>query len=72
MAMTMRGDDRRQSALFSYLSPEDRVPQDHPLRIIRELVDRVLVELSPRFDELYAEVGRPSIPPPTPPRTEPQ
>lgn len=59
----MRGEDRRQSALFSYLSPEDRVPQDHPLRIIRELMDRVLVELSPGFDELYAKVGRPSIPP---------
>jgi transposase len=59
----MRGDDRRQGAMFSYLSPEDRVPRDHPLRAIRQLVDRALTELSPRFTRLYARVGRPSIPP---------
>ena len=59
----MRGDDRQQAAMFSYLSPEARVPQDHPLRAIRSLVDEVLAELSPRFETLYARVGRPSIPP---------
>lgn len=59
----MRGDDRQQAAMFSYISPEARVPQDHPLRAIRVLVDEVLVELSPRFETLYARVGRPSIPP---------
>jgi len=59
----MRGDDRQQAAMFSYLSPEARVPQDHPLRVIRTLVDEVLRELSPRFGGLYAQVGRPSIPP---------
>jgi transposase len=59
----MRGDDRQQAAMFSYLSPEARVPQDHPLRAIRSLGDEVLAALSPRFDTLYAQVGRPSIPP---------
>lgn len=59
----MRGDDEQQAGMFSYLSPEERVPQDHPLRTIRRLVDRVLGELSPDFDRLYAKVGRPSVPP---------
>src|SRR6266849_595878 len=59
----MRGDDEQQAAMFSYLSPEARVPQDHPLRAIRALVDEVLAELSSRFDTLYARLGRPSIPP---------
>jgi transposase len=59
----MRGDDRQQQAIFSYLSPEQRVPQDHPLRIIRTLVDGVLEELSPTLDQIYSHIGRPSIPP---------
>src|SRR5215467_11534320 len=59
----MRGDDWQQAAMFSYISPEAGVPQDHPLRAIRSLVDEVLVELSPRFETLYSRVGRPSIPP---------
>ena len=59
----MRGDDRKQSAMFSYLSPEARVPQDHPLRAIRAMVDAALSELSPRLEGLYARVGRPSIAP---------
>jgi transposase len=59
----MRGDDRLQDAMYSYISPEARVPQDHPLRAIRALVDDVLRELSPRFARLYARVGRPSIAP---------
>ncbi len=59
----MRGDDRQQAAMFSYISPEARVPQDHPLRAIRTLVDEILAELSPRFESLYSQVGRPSIPP---------
>jgi transposase len=49
--------------MFSYLSPEKRVPRDHPLRPMREMVDRALVELSPRFEGLYAKTGRPSIAP---------
>src|ERR1035437_5094853 len=59
----MRGEDRQQGAMFSYLSPEQRVPRDHPLRAIREIVDAVLGELSPEFARLYAENGRPSIAP---------
>jgi transposase len=49
--------------LFSYISLEDRVPADHPLRAIRALVEPILVELAPRWAGLYAETGRPSIPP---------
>jgi transposase len=49
--------------MFSYLSPEKRVPRDHPLRPLRGMVDRALEELSPRFDALYARTGRPSIAP---------
>ena len=59
----MRGPDERQAILFSYRSIEDRIPQDHPLRAMRRLVDPLLVELSPRFQELYSALGRPSIPP---------
>ena len=59
----MRGDDLQRDAMFSYLSPEQRVPADHPLRPIRRMVDTVLKRLSPRFEGLYAEGGRPSIPP---------
>jgi transposase len=49
--------------MFSYLSPEQRVPRDHPLRPMRQMVDEVLKGLSPRFDRMYAEMGRPSIAP---------
>jgi len=59
----MRGDDLQQGAMFSYLSPEQRVPADHPLRPIRQMVDTVLKRLSPRFEGMYAEGGRPSIAP---------
>ena len=59
----MRGDDEQQDAMFSYISAEGRVRPDHPLRPIRGVVDRVLEELSPRFNRLYAKVGRPSIAP---------
>ena len=59
----MRGDDRQQAAMWSYISPEQRVPADHPLRPIRAMVDTVVAELSPAFATLYSPVGRPSIPP---------
>jgi transposase len=59
----MRGDDLKHDAMFSYISPEARVPQDHPLRVIRQVVDQILVELSPEFDRLYSRVGRPSVAP---------
>src|SRR5260370_36184136 len=59
----MRGDDRQQAGMWSYLSPEQRVPSDHPLRAIRAMVDTILADLSPEFAKLYSPVGRPSIPP---------
>ena len=59
----MRGDDLHQTEMFSYVSPERRVPKDHPLRPIRKMVDEILVELSPRFKTLYSSTGRPSIAP---------
>jgi transposase len=49
--------------IFSYLSPEARVRNDHPLRAIRTMMDEILTELSRRFDSMYADVGRPSIAP---------
>lgn len=59
----MRGDDNQQEGMFSYVSPEKRVPADHPLRPIRKMVDEILKEMSPEFAKLYSEVGRPSIAP---------
>jgi transposase len=59
----MRGKDRRSEVLFSYVSLETRIPADHPLRAIREIVDEALHKLSPAFNRLYAREGRPSIPP---------
>src|SRR2546426_12837968 len=59
----MRGNEQEQDAVFSYVSLEQRVPTDHPLRAIRKMVDRALRELSPHFDGLYASTGRPSIAP---------
>ena len=59
----MRGPDEKQDEMFSYVSPDKRVPADHPLRKIRPLVDQVLKEMSPQFGKLYSEVGRPSIAP---------
>lgn len=56
----MRGEDRDSGALFSYVSCEARVPADHPLRPIRAIVDEALEVLSPVFDRLYAQTGRPS------------
>jgi transposase len=59
----MRGQDIQQCELFSYGSLEDRVPAGHPLRPIRLMVDAALAEMSGRFDEIYPEDGRRSIPP---------
>ena len=59
----MRGTDQQQSHVFSYISPEQRVRKDHPLRPIRTMVDEILKQLSPQFNKMYAKVGRPSIPP---------
>src|SRR6201996_5667240 len=59
----MRGKDTQQSAMFSYISPEDRVPANHQLRPVREMADVALKALSPIFDQMYASFGRPSIAP---------
>ena len=59
----MRGMDQRRDGLFSYVRPESRIPEHHPLRLIRRVADEALRALEARFAALYAETGRPSIPP---------
>lgn len=59
----MRGRAEDQGHLFSYVSPEQRVPQTHPLRRIKQFAEECLRELSPIFDAMYSGMGRPSIPP---------
>lgn len=59
----MRGKEQNQGALFSYVNLERRIPQDHPLRPIKLMVDSVLQRLNPDFEQMYADEGRPSIPP---------
>jgi len=59
----MRGPNCEQSSMFSYISAEQRVPQDHPLRAIRVMADAALAQLGPCFDTIYARSGRPSIAP---------
>ena len=53
----MRGDERVQDGMFSYVSLEERVPQDHPLRVIRRLTDEVLQSLSGECDAVYPDQG---------------
>src|SRR6266852_9128643 len=59
----MRGAETKQATMLSLLSPEQRVPKNHPLRRVKLLADAALRELSPVFDEMYAVKGRPSVPP---------
>jgi transposase len=59
----MRGDDKQQSTMFSYVTMEQRIAPDHPMRRIRALVDRALARMDADFDQLYSETGRPSIAP---------
>src|SRR5689334_12029298 len=59
----MRGNDRQQADMYSYVSPEERVRANHPLRSIRAMADEALKNMSKRFDRMYAKTGRPSIPP---------
>ena len=59
----MRGADTQQEALFSHLSPESRIPKNHPLRPVREMVNTALAELTSDFEAIYADEGRPSIAP---------
>jgi hypothetical protein len=54
----MRGIDHQQDHMFSYLSPEERVRKDHPLRAVRAMTDEILREMSPVFDSMYAQRGR--------------
>lgn len=61
----MRGDELKQGHMFSYISPETRVPKNHPLRRIKDLAEAALKKLSPIFDGIYSHTGRPSIPPET-------
>ena len=59
----MRGQQEPQVTMLAYVDLEARVPADHPLRTIKAVADRALKQLSPEFDRMYAQVGRPSIPP---------
>lgn len=59
----MRGDDGKQERIYSIVTLEERVPQDHPLRPIRDMVDSILHQMSGDFEGLYSKVGRPSIAP---------
>src|SRR5690349_22793715 len=59
----MRGQDKKQATIFSTVSPEQRVPKDHPLREIQAIADHALKALSPVFSRMYSKIGRPSIPP---------
>lgn len=59
----MRGDSTNQGELFSYVSLEARIPDNHPIRKVRKIVDTALAEIEPAFNDMYSSVGRPSIPP---------
>jgi len=59
----MRGADDKQASMFSIVSPERRIPTDHPLRRIKAMADEILAGLSSTFDAMYSKTGRPSIPP---------
>jgi transposase len=60
---TMRGNDQKQEAMFSYLTLAQRIPMDHPARQIRTLVDRALERMDAELEKLYSDTGRPSIAP---------
>ena len=59
----MRGEDGRQRAMLVIFDVEQRIPKGHPLRRIKALAEAALAQLSPRFDQMYSTLGRPSIPP---------
>ena len=59
----MRGTDRQQQKMFSYISPESRVPKDHPLRPVKRMVQTALEDLSAALSKMYSSTGRPSIAP---------
>lgn len=59
----MRGRRQAQARMLAFVDLEERVPRNHPLRVVKQFADRALAELSPVFDEMYSAGGRPSIPP---------
>ncbi len=59
----MRGDDEQQAAMFSYVTMEQRIPADHPMRRIRAMADRAFERMDADFEDLYSATGRPSIAP---------
>lgn len=59
----MRGTDSKQEGMFSYVSPEARVPTNHPLRPIRAMVSEALEQMDRKLEKLYSQTGRPSIAP---------
>ena len=59
----MRGRSHPQSPLFSYVDLESRIPKNHPIRKVRQVIDQALDELEDVLEVMYAEIGRPSIPP---------
>ena len=59
----MRGEERQQRSMLMVMDVEQRIPQEHPLRRIKQISCRVLKNLSPIFDQMYSRVGRPSVPP---------
>src|SRR5208337_1879288 len=59
----MRGNDTNQTEMFSYIPLEMRIPKNHPLRGMKEIIDRMLEKMSKDFDRIYSHTGRPSIPP---------
>src|SRR3984893_12022560 len=59
----MRGHDRPQATMLTLVNPEQRVPANHPIRLIKALAEVALKELSPLFEQMYSQIGRPSIPP---------
>ena len=61
--MSMRGDDQKQAAMFSYLTLAQRIPADHPARQVRVLVDRALERMDAELEKLYSDTGRPSVAP---------
>jgi transposase len=59
----MRGDDKHQAGVFVYVLAEERIPQDHPLREIKRIMDKALKKMHPLFSKSYSKMGRRSIPP---------